>query len=193
MLVCSLQETETLFIEKTKLVLHSNHIIAHHLQSDNPSFCLPGIGNKIPFNDAFGKIGHLFIDFSSKDAFGKGDVGVSTRDSLGLRIAAHFFFGIGFSELIEANVLTNEQKKQFSFENVCSLISERFCKPSGKHLLLMIQLDEFSAIGFDEKLHSMVFLYFTLLAYWCMITSILLFYKILIIVTKSIWVFGFKE
>ena len=44
------------------------------------------------------------------------DVGLTPSMSLGLRIAAHFFFGIGLSELIGAGILTKSQKEQFTME-----------------------------------------------------------------------------
>ena len=90
-------------------------------------------------------MGHIFIDFSRADKYGDRDQGLDISTSLGLRVAAHFFFGVGLDLLLSA-VKDVEWRKQFTFENVCSLISKRYAMPTNKQLLLTIQFDEFSEV-----------------------------------------------
>ena len=147
---------------KSRLVVHSNKLLESSLPTKNPSFLVSPVEDKTAnFNEIFGGIGRIFIDFSREDSFSDRDFGLDISHSLGLRIAAHFFFGIGFNHFIGTYILTDFEKKLFTFENVCSLISERYCKSSGKHLLLLVQLDEFAHVGYKEKLNDMLNLFST--------------------------------
>jgi hypothetical protein len=110
-------------VGKTRIVVHSNRRIEHNLRTTNPTFHLPSL-QRIAFNDAFGNVGHAFIDFSRADKYGDRDQGLDISTSLGLRIAAHFFFGVGFDALTD-KIIEMEQRKQFTFDKVCSLINNR--------------------------------------------------------------------
>ena len=114
-------------VGKSRLVVHSNWAIKHKLQTTNPTFKLPSTGLEPPkdiaFNDAFGHVGHIFIDFSRADKYGDRDKVLDISTSLGLRIAAHFFFGVGFDALTD-KIIDMEQRKQFTFGNVFSLVND---------------------------------------------------------------------
>ena len=135
-------------VGKSRIVAHSNREIEHKLQTTNPTFDLPKTNGEISFNDAFGHVGHIFIDFSRGDQYSDCEKDLDTSTSLGLRIAAHFFFGVGFDALMD-KLLDMEQRKQFTFGNVCSLISKRYV--TNKQVLLTIQFDEFQKLPKEER------------------------------------------
>jgi len=115
--------------------------LSQNYKKKNPPF-VSSNNTKINFNDAFEKIGHIFIDFSICDMY-QDNEDFPIEVSLGIRLASHFFFGVKLSNLKKK--IGINQRELFSFENVVSLIGKLYGQ-SGKKVLLTVQLDEFQKI-----------------------------------------------
>ena len=97
-------------------------------------------------------MGHIFIDFSVQDALinaekirGDGSL------ILGLRVASHFFFGVGSNTFLRevGNIVA---LNKFTFEKVIHVISARYATQK-KQVLLTLQLDEFSHVPLATLRH----------------------------------------